>query len=113
MSFRNSKPYHIAADSHRFEPESRLVWTFDWILIASLCLLLAFGPLAFGAVQEWAMCALEIGAAVCVILWAGRAARRTPDCSATGITSSRKFCSLRHNSSWEIEGKVPFGALES
>src|SRR5215469_7006330 len=72
MLFRNSKPYQIATNPHLFQPEGRLVWTFDWILVVSLCLLLAFGPLAFGAVQEWAICVLEVGAAVCVSLWAGR-----------------------------------------
>jgi hypothetical protein len=73
MPFRNSKPYRFAADSHGFGPENRVVPVFDWALAASLCLLLAFGPLAFGAVQEWAICTLEVGAAVCVSLWAARA----------------------------------------
>ena len=40
------------------------------IMVAWLCLLLAFGPLAFGAVQEWAVFTLEAGAVVCVLLWA-------------------------------------------
>jgi O-antigen ligase len=34
--------------------------------------LLAFGPLAFGAVQDWAICTLELGASACVILWIAR-----------------------------------------
>ena len=57
----------------------------DWTLVCAICLLLGFGPLAFGAVQEWAIFSLEAGAAVCVILWAaGRLAsgrlelRRSP-----------------------------------
>jgi len=73
MSVRTFRPYRFAADNHRFEPENGVVEVFDWALAASLCLLLAFGPLAFGAVQDWAISALEVAAAVCVILWAGRA----------------------------------------
>ena len=42
----------------------------DWVTVVCLCLLLGFGPLAFGAVQEWAICTLEIGAAACVLIWA-------------------------------------------
>jgi len=61
------------------------VRALDWTLVCAICLLLGFGPLAFGAVQEWAIFSLEAGAAVCVILWAaGRLAsgrlelRRSP-----------------------------------
>ncbi len=36
------------------------------------CLLLGFGPLAFGAVQEWAIYALESGASLLIIVWAAR-----------------------------------------
>jgi O-antigen ligase len=55
-----------------FETESQLVRALDGLRVGALCLLLAFGPLAFGAVQEWAICTLEIGAAMCVALWAMR-----------------------------------------
>ena len=73
MSSLNGRPYRIAAnDRGVFEPESQLVRALDWALVASLCLLLAFGPLAFGAVEEWAICTLEVGAAVCVGLWVAR-----------------------------------------
>ena len=41
----------------------------------------------------------------------GWAARRTPDCSATGTTSCRNLSRRRHNSSWEMDGSVPGGAL--
>lgn len=73
MSSPNAKPYLIASD-HRegVESESQLVQVLDGVLAGSLCLLLAFGPLAFGAVQEWAICTLEVGAASCVVLWATR-----------------------------------------
>ena len=37
----------------------------------------------------------------------GWAARRTPDCSATGTTSARNLSRRRHNSSCEMEGSVP------
>jgi len=36
---------------------------FDWVLQAGICALLAFGPLAFGAVENWSAYVLEIGAA--------------------------------------------------
>ena len=35
------------------------------------CAVLGFGVLAFGAVQEWALCVLECGAALLFGLWAG------------------------------------------
>ena len=81
MSSLNARPYRIAADySGVLEPESQLVRVLDGALVASLCLLLAFGPLAFGAVQEWAICTLEVGAAVCLSLWVVRElARRVPE----------------------------------
>ena len=73
MSSLNSRPYLIAADNRGMsETESQLVRTLDGVVIGALCLLLAFGPLAFGAVQEWAICTLEVGAALCVALWAVR-----------------------------------------
>src|SRR5438270_13326228 len=73
MPFVNSKPYRVAGDNRLFETQNSVGRALDWVLVAFLCLLLAVGPLAFGAVQEWATCILEIGAAVCVSLWAGRA----------------------------------------
>jgi O-antigen ligase len=74
MAFLNSRRYRIAPDDRGFEPEDSVACVFDWAVFASVCLLLAFGPLAFGAVQEWAICTLEVGAAVCVSLWAVRTA---------------------------------------
>jgi len=73
VSSLDVKPYLIAAD-HRSvtETESPLVRALDKLLVASLCILLAFGPLAFGAVQEWAICTLEVGAAMCAVLWVVR-----------------------------------------
>ena len=73
MSSLNAKTYLIAAD-HRgvIETESSLVRALDGLLVGSLCILLAFGALAFGAVQEWAICTLEVGAAACIVLWAVR-----------------------------------------
>jgi hypothetical protein len=52
--------------------EITFVRILDWVLVGALCCLLGFGPLAFGAVEEWATSTLEIGAAVCVMLWAAR-----------------------------------------
>jgi O-antigen ligase len=44
----------------------------DTALMFCICLLLAFGPLAFGAVQPWAVYVLQSGASILVILWAAR-----------------------------------------
>ena len=41
-------------------------------LVGLLCVVLAFGPLAFGAVQPWAIFILELGATACLIIWALR-----------------------------------------
>jgi O-antigen ligase len=51
------------------EPHAH-TWQEQAILFAA-CGLLAFGVLALGAVQEWAICALECGAALLLALWAG------------------------------------------
>lgn len=73
MPAPDARPYLIAADyQQRFQAESQLVHGLDGLSVVTLCLLLAFGPLAFGAVQEWAMFVLEVGAAVCIVLWAVR-----------------------------------------
>ena len=66
----NDTPHHAAADYSAFSQKNSLVRILDWTLVACLCLLLGFGPLAFGAVQEWSICTLEVGAAVCVLIWA-------------------------------------------
>lgn len=69
----NAGPYLIAAESHVFpKTGGRVVQVLDWLVIALLSLLLAFGPLAFGAVQEWAIFTLEATAALCVLLWVFR-----------------------------------------
>lgn len=71
MPLLNCKPYLINSDARlRTEDSNRAVWVLDWILLLWICGLLAFGPLAFGAVQEWAVFVLEGGAVVCLILWA-------------------------------------------
>ena len=41
-----------------------------------ICVLLAFGVLAFGAVEEWSQAVLEVGAALLLVLWAARLYRR-------------------------------------
>jgi len=65
----NHTPHHAGADYSAFS-QKNLVRILDWTLVACLCLLLGFGPLAFGAVQEWSICTLEVGAAVCLLIWA-------------------------------------------
>jgi O-antigen ligase len=66
----NDTPYRAVVGYPAFNEKSSLVRILDWALVACLLLLLGFGPLAFGAVQEWAICILEVGAAVCVLIWA-------------------------------------------
>ena len=70
MSLPNARPYLLAADyPERLESKNQLARILDGCLASALCLLLAFGPLAFGAVQPWAICTLELGATFCVVLW--------------------------------------------
>jgi O-antigen ligase len=38
-------------------------------LVGLACVVLAFGPLAFGAVQPWAILTLELGGTVCLCVW--------------------------------------------
>ena len=44
----------------------------DRVLVFGLCLLLMFGVLAFGAVEEWAMFLFEAGATVLFLVWAAK-----------------------------------------
>lgn len=54
----------------RRAPESRVL---DWVVVLSLCGLLFFAVLAFGAVDEWSTFTLEAGSAALFLLWAARA----------------------------------------
>src|SRR6266576_4194659 len=54
----------------------------DSVLLVGLFSLLFFGPLAFGALEPWAIFVLEAGAATLVAVWAGKQA-------ATGELSIR------------------------
>ena len=42
------------------------------MLVVGLCVLLAFGVLAFGAVEEWSTFTFEAGAGVLFLVWAGK-----------------------------------------
>jgi len=53
-------------------PANSATHVIDILLAGGICLLLAFGPLAFGAVQQWAICVLEIGSMVLLMVWATR-----------------------------------------
>lgn len=44
----------------------------DRVLVFGLCVLLIFGVLAFGAVEEWSTFAFEAGAAALFLVWAGK-----------------------------------------
>jgi O-antigen ligase len=67
--YNNTHEHSVEADSGNGEFWALIL---DQVLVGLLCLLLAFGPLAFGAVQPWSICILQLGAAFCVLLWALR-----------------------------------------
>jgi hypothetical protein len=54
------------------EPDNRIAKGLNAILAVGICLLLAFGVLAFGAVQAWAILILEESAALLLMIWAAR-----------------------------------------
>ncbi len=49
-----------------------LARSLDAALAIGICLLLAFGPLAFGATEAWAIFILQLGAALLLVMWALR-----------------------------------------
>jgi len=61
------------ADSSDFvKTMSKTAHSLNLLLFSGLCILLAFGPLALGAVHEWAIFTIEAGAAVLFVIWALR-----------------------------------------
>lgn len=44
------------------------------MLVAGICAVLGFGPLAFGVVQPWSLCVLEVSSAFLLVIWAAREA---------------------------------------
>src|ERR1700737_3280035 len=58
-----------AESSDFVRPASRTAAGLNLLLFSGLCVLLAFGPLAFGAVQEWAIFVIEAGAALLFGVW--------------------------------------------
>jgi O-antigen ligase len=64
---------HDAADSSNLERRhGRPPGVWRWVLALSLCALLIFAVLAFGAVDEWSTFTLEAGAAALFLIWAGK-----------------------------------------
>jgi O-antigen ligase len=61
-----------AESSDYVRPTSKTVASLNLFLFSGLCLLLAFGPLALGAVHEWAIFTIEAGAALLFVIWALR-----------------------------------------
>ncbi len=59
----------IAGQAHQIS-----AWTrgFDYILCYGLVVLVVFGPLSFGAVEPWAVFALQCGVALLFLLWAAQ-----------------------------------------
>jgi O-antigen ligase len=70
LSSSEAEAYLIEIDA--VEPLGHVARLLNDALAAGICLLLAFGALAFGGVQEWAMCVLEIGAALLMAVWVAR-----------------------------------------
>jgi hypothetical protein len=67
-----SKAEAYLIESGGVEPRGHVARHINDVLATGICLLLAFGPLAFGGVQEWAMCVLKIGAALLMAVWLAR-----------------------------------------
>lgn len=59
----------VSPDNSHVSPEVHSA--AEQTILFSTCAMLAFGVLAFGAVQEWALCVLECLAALLFALWAG------------------------------------------
>ena len=53
-------------------PGSRTREILNWTLVLGLCAVLGFGPLAFGVVQPWSICVLELAVPSLVVIWAAR-----------------------------------------
>ena len=53
-------------------PYSRVSRSLDTVLAVGICFLLAFGPLAFGAVQPWSIWVLEMAVSFLFVIWAVR-----------------------------------------
>jgi O-antigen ligase len=67
--------YAIVDTTDSIDLERQLVrpsTILQWVLVLGLCVLLIFAVLAFGAVDEWSIFALEAGAAVLFLVWAAR-----------------------------------------
>ena len=54
----------------RSVPACRVSQWLNYLLLAGICCLLAFGPLAFGAVQPWSICILETAVSFLIVIWA-------------------------------------------
>lgn len=53
-------------------PGNRIRQILNWTLVAGVCTVLGFGPLAFGAVQPWSIAVLEVAVSFLVVIWAAR-----------------------------------------
>lgn len=53
-------------------PTSWTVQSLNVVLVAGICSILGFGPLAFGAVQPWSICTLEMAVSVLIVIWGAR-----------------------------------------
>lgn len=71
MALAYTKPYVVEAEFiNAPEASGAPARALTLSLVVGLCLLLGFAPLAFGAVQEWAITVLEFGSAFLVVIWA-------------------------------------------
>jgi O-antigen ligase len=56
----------------RDAPVGRFRSIFEPVLRIGICVVLGFGPLAFGAVQPWSICILEVAVSLLFLIWAAR-----------------------------------------
>lgn len=84
MSITRIGPILEAAHDGRIQRRSSKRSPLDRIVVIGLCMLLMFGPLAFGAVEQWATLAMKLGTVALFLLWGmsqlstGRIQMRTP-----------------------------------
>jgi O-antigen ligase len=67
---RNEFPRFAVVEAAFVEPGRSVAdYAFDHVLLGGLLVLLMFAPLAFGAVEEWSLFVLRVGAAGLISIW--------------------------------------------
>jgi len=93
-----SKTYIATDPAPTVERESGglwLVFQLDRLVVLSICGLLAFAILAFGATEYWAMCSVQVVSAALLVLWAaGQLARGKLEVSFSSLFAPMLLLSL-------------------